>query len=141
MSDIEIVHYKKTNGSPAIPILVKAWAELLEKGFISSSVPVGAEHEVFAAKADGTIVGVITFYKAEWHNCMWLQLGYVLPEYRNRGIYRKLWNHLVEHSKTQGVATIDGGVDINNTEMLKVAERLGRKAVSITVSYPLEQIS
>ncbi len=53
---------------------------------------VGLNHSynAIAASVDGKVVGVIIWHEQKTSHQLWLQLGYVLLEFRGRGIYTRL---------------------------------------------------
>lgn len=60
----------------------------------------------------------------EW----WIQMGYVLPEERERGYYKAMWEELLVLAAQDGtVSKIIGGTAEDNEVMQKVMEKLGRK--------------
>lgn len=54
--------------------------------------------EYFVAEADGQVAGslLVTYEWSDWRNgrVLWIQSVYILPEYRNKGIFSKLYNHI-----------------------------------------------
>jgi GNAT superfamily N-acetyltransferase len=52
----------------------------------------------YVAEADGRVVGqlMITYEWSDWRNGMiwWIQSVYVLPEYRGRGVFTRLFRHV-----------------------------------------------
>ena len=57
------------------------------------------------AEDSGRVVGqlFITTEWSDWRNAYfwWIQSVYVTPEFRRRGVYRKLHNHVIAESRTQ----------------------------------------
>ena len=60
----------------------------------------------FVAEDSGRMVGqlLITTEWSDWRNAYfwWIQSVYVTPEFRRRGVYRKLHNHVITESRVQG---------------------------------------
>ena len=54
--------------------------------------------QYFLAEIDGKVVASLmtTFEWSDWRNSMvwWLQSVYILPEYRRKGIFRKMYGHV-----------------------------------------------
>jgi GNAT superfamily N-acetyltransferase len=52
----------------------------------------------YVAEVEGKVAGslLITYEWSDWRNCriIWIQSLYVLPEYRNKGIFRQLYMHI-----------------------------------------------
>jgi GNAT superfamily N-acetyltransferase len=84
----------------------------------------------FVADADGRVVAslMITYEWSDWRNGMvwWIQSVYVIPEYRRRGVYAGLYQHvkaLVE--ATPAIRGIRLYVDDRNRPAQEVYTRLG----------------
>lgn len=60
----------------------------------------------YVAEMNNTVVGqlMITYEWSDWRNATfwWIQSVYVLPEYRNQGIFRALYRHVESLAKTRG---------------------------------------
>ena len=82
------------------------------------------------AEADGRVVGqmMVTFEWSDWRNATfwWLQSVYVAPEYRRRGIYRRLYQHVLDEAKSrQDICGVRLYVSKENVAAQQVYERLG----------------
>ena len=59
----------------------------------------------YVAESNGTVIGqvMITYEWSDWRNgnIWWLQSVYVKPEFRQLGVFRALFNHLVELGRTR----------------------------------------
>ncbi|HLM60782.1 MAG TPA: GNAT family N-acetyltransferase [Pyrinomonadaceae bacterium] len=85
------------------------------------------------AENDGNIVGglMITFEWSDWRNSWfwWIQSVYILPEFRGRGIYRSLYEFVVNKAKEKGdVCGFRLYVEKENTRARNVYEKLGMEA-------------
>lgn len=84
----------------------------------------------FVAEVDGKIAGslLITFEWSDWRNGMilWIQSVFVSKEFRGRGVYRALYEHIQAmvngSDKYCGIRLY---VDKTNTNALQVYEKLG----------------
>lgn len=83
----------------------------------------------YVAEEDGRIAGslMITYEWSDWRNGMvwWIQSVYVTPEFRRRGVYAGLYQHvksMVEQSAVRGIRLY---VDKRNTPAQEVYTRLG----------------
>lgn len=123
--------------TPLMLILARATLELAENGYDGGTTPFSWNSSAIYAECDGKIVGVLAWKRIDWQKQLWIEVGYVLPDYRRRGIYRKMFERLVEKAKALSVRSIAGGVDPDNLAMRHVADSLGRKATSITYEYEL----
>ncbi len=86
----------------------------------------------FVAEADGQLVGqaMITYEWSDWRNATfwWLESVYVHPDFRGRGAFRSLYNHIRELArKRQNVCGIRLYVEQDNVPAMSTYRRLGMK--------------
>ena len=86
----------------------------------------------FVAEAGAEIVGqlMITHEWSDWSNgdLWWLQSVYVRSDFRQRGVFRALFDHVLASAKRQGdVAGIRLYMETNNETARKAYHRLGLK--------------
>jgi ribosomal protein S18 acetylase RimI-like enzyme len=86
----------------------------------------------FVAEADGAVIGqlLITHEWSDWCNgdYWWLQSVYVRADWRRRGVFQGLFQHVLARAEEQGgVASIRLYVEKNNEPALKAYARLGLK--------------
>lgn len=81
----------------------------------------------------GKIVGCMlnTYEWSDWRNAyiIWIQSLYILPDYRNKGIFRQVYEYL--QGKVKGSIHFKGirlYVDKSNNNAIKVYEQLGMSA-------------
>ena len=82
------------------------------------------------AEADGQVVGqmMVTFEWSDWRNATfwWLQSVYVQPEFRQQGVYRRLYEHVLEEAKARNdICGLRLYVSKENQIAQRVYERLG----------------
>ena len=82
------------------------------------------------AEADGQVVGqmMVTFEWSDWRNgtFWWIQSVYVRPEYRKRGVYRRLYESVLDEAKARNdVCGVRLYVSKENRIAQQVYERLG----------------
>lgn len=79
--------------------------------------------------AGGPVVGQImhTYEWSDWRNgpIWWLQSVYVAPEYRQRGVFRTLFEHLVQLATVEKVLGVRLYVERDNARAHKTYEKLG----------------
>ncbi len=84
----------------------------------------------YIAEIEGKIAGslLITYEWSDWRNGMilWIQSVYVLPEYRNKGVFRHLYNHIKKMVEDDpGHHGIRLYVDRTNKRAMDVYSRYG----------------
>jgi len=85
----------------------------------------------FVAEEDGRILGqtLITYEWSDWRNgwIWWIQSVYVRPEARQRGVFRSIYEHILETARREGCAGIRLYVDDHNQRAHETYYRLGMK--------------
>ncbi len=84
----------------------------------------------FVAEVNGKVVGqlMITYEWSDWRcaNFWWIQSVYVLPDYRQQSVFRKLYQHIHElASADKSVCGLRLYVDRNNERAKKAYTNLG----------------
>ena len=81
------------------------------------------------ARANDTPIGslMVTREWSDWNNMWywWIQSVYVMPEYRNQGVYRAMYNTLKDMAQEKGVSQIRLYADKDNVSAQQVYQRLG----------------
>ena len=102
--------------------------ELVRKG-VEAVMNDEAKGRYIITRLGGKIVGclMITREWSDWNCCWywWIQSVYVLPEHRGRGIYKAMYNRVLDLAKTAGVSQIRLYVDKENTTAQTVYQKLG----------------
>ncbi len=85
--------------------------------------------QYFVAESDQKPVAslLITFEWSDWRNrnVWWLQSVYVMPEYRRRGIFRKMYLFIKEQAGINDIAGLRLYVETRNLNAKKTYEALG----------------
>jgi GNAT superfamily N-acetyltransferase len=86
----------------------------------------------FVAEQDGQIAGqlLITFEWSDWRNgnFWWIQSVYVAPPFRERGVFRALYDHVHRLARRRrDVCGLRLYVDADNTRAQRTYRRLGMK--------------
>ena len=73
---------------------------------------------------------LITHEWSDWRdtNVWWLQSVYVIPEFRRKGVFRKMYSHIKAEAEKQNVAGLRLYVETNNVAAQKTYEALGMKS-------------
>lgn len=83
----------------------------------------------YIAEADGRVVAslLITYEWSDWRNCnvWWFQSVYVIPEFRRKGIFRKMYTFIKSKAEDEGVAGLRLYVETKNAGARKTYEALG----------------
>lgn len=135
---MEIRHLEKINCTPAVPLALDGWRELIERGLIDNTVLLGWDNKAFVAEEDGELIGCLLYSESDWKDAYSVQLGYVKPAHRRKGIYRALWQALVAQAREKKRVSITGITSTRNAEMQKTMAALGRVATYITYEFRVE---
>ena len=90
------------------------------------------------AESGGETVGqlMITYEWSDWRNGVfwWIQSVYVKPEFRSRGVFTKLFDHISHKASTAGnVCGLRLYVERENEKAQRVYEKLGMKQTSYSL--------
>lgn len=81
------------------------------------------------ARANDTPIGslMVTREWSDWNNMWywWIQSVYVMPEYRNQGVYRAMYATLKDMAKENGVSQVRLYADRTNHSAQQIYRRLG----------------
>jgi len=85
--------------------------------------------QYYVAVADGRVIAslLITYEWSDWRNCnvWWFQSVYVIPEFRRKGVFRKMYSHIRELAVQQEIAGLRLYVETKNSKAQKTYEALG----------------
>jgi GNAT superfamily N-acetyltransferase len=134
MTGVQISHYAGIDGTPAVGLALRGQHECIAAG---GDQAVGLHHsyQAILATVDAEPIGVIIWFEQKEQHRIWLQLGYVLPEYRGRGIYSMLWDQLVDKARELKQPAIWSGTAVGNATMRGVARKQGRKEVAVSLKF------
>jgi ribosomal protein S18 acetylase RimI-like enzyme len=70
---------------------------------------------------------LVTYEWSDWRNCSvwWLQSVYVVPEFRRRGVFRKMYDYVKHLAVEQNIAGLRLYVETKNSIAQKTYEALG----------------
>ena len=93
------------------------------------------------AEAEGQIVAnlMITVEWSDWRNApmWWFQSVYVRPEHRQQGVFKLMYQEVMDQARNQGVKELRLYVEKSNVRAQKVYEQLGM-AESHYLMYEVE---
>lgn len=85
--------------------------------------------QYYVAEAGGNVIAslLITFEWSDWRNCnvWWFQSVFVVPEFRRKGVFRKMYTHIRNLAGEQGIAGLRLYVETRNINARKTYEALG----------------
>jgi GNAT superfamily N-acetyltransferase len=85
--------------------------------------------EYYVAESDGIIISslLITYEWSDWRNCnvWWFQSVYVVPEFRRKGVFRMMYNHIRQLAEQKDVAGLRLYVETKNQRAQKTYQALG----------------
>lgn len=125
--------------SGTIPLIPDAWKELLDAGSCDEiTIPVSTAHDSAVARYCGQPVGFINFNRYVREGYLWIHMAYVIPSWRTRGVYGRMFRYLVETEKQKGeLKQICGGITPQNRAAIEAAKGVGRVLTSSTYTYNL----
>lgn len=142
---MNVVYFEQLNGTPALALAMRGWADVEERGFGDGLLNVYATLNALVGYAengrDQVPAGVITFEHQEHLNRIWIYQGFVLPEFRGRGVYRLMWNELVLKALELKAAKIQSATHVRNIAMRAVSKKLGRveDLIGMTFDVPADR--
>ena len=73
---------------------------------------------------------LITYEWSDWRNAdvWWFQSVYVHPDFRRKGVFRKMYYHIKSEAERLGIAGLRLYVETNNTNAQQTYESLGMKS-------------
>jgi len=85
--------------------------------------------QYYIAENNGAVIAslLITYEWSDWRNCnvWWFQSVYVKPEFRRKGVFRKMYEHIKQLAEEQNIAGLRLYVESKNTRAQKTYEALG----------------
>jgi len=107
---------------------IKLDTNIVTKGVISVFLD-PQKGKYFVATENNKIISslLITHEWSDWRNnwVYWIQSVYVLPEKRGRGIFKQMYNHILEIVNNSEVAGLRLYVDVSNLSARKVYAKMG----------------
>ena len=85
----------------------------------------------WVAKTNGNPIGSLMITKewSDWNNSWywWIQSVYVTPEHRGKGVFKRMYNKVIELVRSENISQVRLYVDKNNLTAQQVYEKLGMK--------------
>jgi len=145
------IRIAKKGDAEAITVQNTALAEESENIFLNHEITFAGVKALLSDKTKGfyfiaeenkTIVGqvMITVEWSDWRNkpIWWIQSVYVKKEWRKKGVFTKLLNHVRQKARQQGVAFLRLYAHQNNRSALHVYKKIGwRQEPYVVYHLPL----
>lgn len=123
---IELWHAERIAGSPALPLFLKVYAEIVEKGFALPMFMFSNDDcVVWAQRSNGRVVGGISYEYQKDKRCGFLVLSFTDPAERGKGINELCHWVYEKQSKAQGAVCLQSMVHVDNTARIKSAAKVG----------------
>lgn len=85
--------------------------------------------QYYVAEADGQVIAslLITYEWSDWRNCnvWWFQSVYVIPGYRRRGVFSRMYTFIRDLADELDIAGLRLYVETKNVQARKTYEALG----------------
>lgn len=106
--------------------------EIISKG-VHAVFTDSSRGRYWVAQNEGKVVAslLITFEWSDWRNCnvWWFQSVYVLPEFRRKGIFRSMYQHIKAEAEKDGIPGLRLYVETNNSPAQNTYEALGMNSL------------
>jgi ribosomal protein S18 acetylase RimI-like enzyme len=110
--------------------------DVLKKG-VSRVFDDPSKGRYYVAESGGEVIAslMITYEWSDWRNkdVWWFQSVYVIPEFRRKGVFRIMYNHIREQSEKENVAGLRLYVESNNEPALRTYEAMGMTSEHYTM--------
>jgi GNAT superfamily N-acetyltransferase len=107
---------------------IKLKPEIVTKG-VQAVFEDYSRGQYYVAEDYGRVIAslLITYEWSDWRNCnvWWFQSVYVVPEFRRKGVFSKMYNHVREQAEEQDIAGLRLYVETKNLRAKKTYEALG----------------
>jgi GNAT superfamily N-acetyltransferase len=107
---------------------IKLTPEIVTKG-VQAVFKDHSRGQYYVAENNGSVIAslLITYEWSDWRNCnvWWFQSVFVVPEFRRKGIFRKMYNHVRQLAEDQDIAGLRLYVETKNIRAQKTYEALG----------------
>lgn len=123
------------NAGGVIALAYRANLELIENGWGLDELNLGWDNNCIVATEGGEPVGIMVWIDQKHVRGIWLTLSYVVPRRRRQGIFRAMWEALVEKAREKNVVEIQSSTNVGNAPMRAAAAKVGRVEQQIQMVY------
>lgn len=136
----EICYDRSAARTEAFAVLAEAWNETVQGGLTPDRdglPPYEANSElIYAVSQDEDIVGVLVWTTLPQQSAFSVQLAYVEPSSRRRGVFKAMFEELRRRAARQGIERVLLPLTPQNVTGAAVAKRLGGTPALILHEYP-----
>lgn len=122
---INIYHMEQLGYCPAMPLFLKVYAEIIEKGWANPFVAWTNKNRMIWAQNGDKILGGICYDYQHDLKMGWIILSFVDPEERGKGIYKKLHYEFENSVRELGGVRIGSYIHIDNQRRINSATKVG----------------
>jgi GNAT superfamily N-acetyltransferase len=118
---------------------VRGWHEGLSEGWLDVfENPVNWDDEIiYATGRHGKVMGFISYANQEWNKVVLVRFGYVLPEHRRKGVYKRLYAELVKEAKAKKATRLSSATFLKNRRVRAAAKQRGNSELKVTLDMDL----
>lgn len=135
--EIKILHFDGINQTAAFAIALEGHLALIREGLSQPAQIVSWDDRAIVAMIGDEPAGVMNWREVKHWREVSLDLGYVRPAYRRRGVYRAMWNALVVKAAEVGARRIIASTHVDNAAMRATAAKLGRYEAAVSLWFDL----
>lgn len=138
---VEIFISKTLTFTPVIGLILRTYAELLDKKFTIPNVKYlyfdKKKHKktkvIWAQLDDGTPLGGIYYRIDKSAGMAWIILSFTSPEFRGQGVNALCHHYLEQDCLAQGIERISSSVHLKNEARLNSAKKVGMYPIFYTM--------
>jgi GNAT superfamily N-acetyltransferase len=121
------IHYSDSiANTPTVPLFLKVYAEIIEKGWSNPTFPfTNKNNVVWASRSDSSIAGGICFEYIPNTQLGWIILSFTAPDERGKGINSILHPVFERIVKKMGATQISSLIHIDNESRLRSSAKVG----------------
>lgn len=124
---LETFEVTRLGGTPFHGFAIQAHAMLLSEGLCDPSEALfHGNNSAIVARIHGEAIGIVVF---SMRHITRISLAYVLPDYRRRGVFRRMLDEVGIVTQREGLTRITASASVGNVAFNKAAVGCGLKVV------------
>lgn len=137
----ELRHFECIMNTPALPLAVRCWHELLRDGLMDlGATAVQYDHKAIGVFEGSEILGVMTWVDQAWANQLSIALAYVIPNRRRQGVHSMMWRAVVEKARELKRPVISSGAAVANDPSRHMMQHQGRVETAVLTRFMVPPI-